>query len=57
MFYNSNILNSANIMFIVGSLTTGIGFEYESVITGIIGIVFIIVSFLLYYKYGKIQTY
>lgn len=33
MFYNSNILNSANIMFIVGSLTTGIGFEYESVIT------------------------
>lgn len=51
MFYNSNILNSANIMFIVGSLTTGIGFEYESVITGIIGIVFIIVSFLLYYKY------
>jgi len=54
--YNSNILRSAVILFIVGCLTIGFGFKYESIITGIVGCVFISVSFLLFKKYGNISN-
>jgi len=55
-FFDSKTLNAANIMFIFGGLSTGFGFYNKSLITGIAGIFFILISFILFYKYGKINN-
>lgn len=56
MNFKLSKLNMASGIFIVGGLTTGLGFYNDSIMTGISGIILILASFLIFYKYGKVNT-